>query len=491
MKAVLLGLAALVLGAVASAAPGDILLSDDFEAEGAGCGTLAPNWTTTSTAFSGTSTQTSNSPSCALFTRWGPVAVTGPTFDLSSAAGASLTAWVRKGADAFSEDPDGVEDLLLEAVNTSGNWIVLQSFGASTLADGAVTSVSLELPVWALHANSQIRWRQLGGSGPDFDYWHVDDVVLTEVATPPPPPDLTANSCDDFEDGAGNWLGFGAGSFGTNADTSASPTQSLFTRHGAVTVDSVPLNAPNVTSLSAWIRRGSDAFSENPEGGENLIVSYLNSSNAWIALETFFGGGAQGQIFTRNWALPTDARHTGLQIRFQQTGGSGSDFDYWHIDDVCLTSVDPNLSATKTVSVEDDFAGSGGDPMSIPGAWLNYSITVTNTGAGTVDAGSVIIRDEIDPSMVFFSGDFDGTGSPIDFIDGAGANASGLTLPFGGLSDAGDGVTFLDAGGSPIIPTGGFDPAVRALELSFTGSLAGASGGATPQFEIRFRTRLD
>lgn len=491
MKAVCLGLAAIVLGGVASAAPGDTLLSDDFETAGAGCGTLAPNWATSSTAFSGTGTQTSNSPSCALFTRWGAVAVTGPVIDLSSAAGASLTAWVRKGADAFSEDPDGAEDLLLEAISEGGTWAPLQSFGASTLADGAIANVALDLPAWALHANAQIRWRQLGGSGTDFDYWHIDDVVLTEIATAPPPPDLTANSCDDFEDGAGNWFGFGAGSFGTNADTSASPTQSLFTRHGAVTVDSVPLNAPNVSNLSVWIRRGSDAFSENPEGGENLIVSYLNSSNAWIALETFGGGGAQGQIFIRNWTLPADARHTGLQIRFQQTGGSGSDFDYWHIDDVCLVSDDPNLSATKTVSVEDDFAGSGGDPMSIPGAWLNYTISVTNTGAGTVDAGSVIIRDEIDPSMVFFSGDFDGAGSPIDFVDGTGANASGLTLPFGGLSDGGDGVTFLDAGGAPIIPTGGFDPAVRSLELSFAGSLAGASGGATPQFEIRFRTRLD
>lgn len=480
-----------LVGGIAHAAPGDILFSDDFEAAGGGCAGFAPDWTTSSTALSGFSTQTSNSPSCSMFTRAGAVTVTGPGLDLSAVAGVTLTAWVRKGADSFSEDPDGAENLVLEAQSSTGSWIALQTFSASALAPGAVTSVMIDLPGWALHTNARIRWRQVSGSGFVFDYWHIDDVVITETGTPPPPPDLTANSCDDFEDGTGNWLISGAGSAGTSSDTAASPSQSLFTRHAAVTVESVPIAAPNVQTLSAWIRRGSDSFSENPEGGENLVVSYFNDVGSWVTLETFGGGGAPGEIFTRSWPLPADARHGGLRIRLEQTAGSGADFDYWHIDDVCLVSGSPDLAASKTVEIEEDFAGSSGDPMSIPGAWVRYSISVSNSGDGVVDDGTVVIRDEIDPNTVFFSGDFDGSGSPVAFIDGAGGDASGLSLVFGGLADTSDGITFLDSAGTPIVPTGGFDPAVRAIELAFDGALAASNGSTTPQFEIRYRAMLD
>ncbi len=473
------------------AAPGDILFSDDFENGGAGCASLLANWTTTSTGRSGTSTQTAGGGVCSMYTNAGEVFVTGPNLDLSGVTGARLTAWVRKGADSFSEDPDStIENLDLQARSSGGSWTTLQSFSATGLADGAVTNVLIDLPAWALHGASAIRFHQLGGSGPGWDYWHVDDVTLTETGTPPPTGELGPNSCDDFESGLAAWSLSNATRAGTSGATSNSPGNSLFLRHNAVTVTSVPVAANNVETLSAWIRRGADTFSENPDGSENLVVSYLNDTGGWVTLESFTGSGTQGQIFNRTWTLPANARHGGLQIRFQQTSGSGSDFDYWHVDDVCLASALPDLSATKSVSVETDPLSSS-DPMAIPGAWLLYSIEVTNSGSGSVDDGSMTIADDIDPQTTLFTGDLDGSGSPVIFTDGTGADASGLSLSFTSLASTSDGITFLNAAGTPIVPSGAFDPAVRTIRLEFDGVFNAAAGSATPDFTVTYRVQLD
>ncbi|MEL7488524.1 MAG: hypothetical protein AAGJ87_15065, partial [Pseudomonadota bacterium] len=195
--------------APAAAAPGDIVFNDDFDAGAVACATLAPNWTTTDANLAGVDTFTSNSNSCSLFTRGAAVAVESVTFDLSTAIGARLDAWVRKGDDAFSEDPDtSAENLVIEYIDAGGLWNSLASFDSVTLADGAITIVSVDLPFAALHANAQIRFRQLGGSGGPpvngglgFDFWHVDDVLVIETGSPPPPPDLAIDMCDDFERG--------------------------------------------------------------------------------------------------------------------------------------------------------------------------------------------------------------------------------------------------------------------------------------------------
>lgn len=46
---------------------------------------------------------------------------------------------------------------------------------------------------------------------------------------------------------------------------------------------------PAFLALSLWIRRRSDAFSEDPDGSENLVVEYLDHTGTWTALETFSG----------------------------------------------------------------------------------------------------------------------------------------------------------------------------------------------------------
>jgi len=301
---------------------------------------------------------TTNSGSCSLSTLGGAVTVTGAVFDLSGISGSQISAWVRKGADSFSEDPDNAgENLVLEFIDTTGFWITLETFDAGALAAGTIINVNTAIPFNGLHANAQLRVRQLGGSGGPpangglgWDFWHIDDIVVTETGTPPPipNPDLTANSCDDFKDNLDNWSVSNTTLIGINSDTVNSSTNSLFLRHGTASAISIALNTDGLQQITVYVQRGSDAFSENPEAGEDLVLEFLDSSNTWIGLETFPGDGAQGQIFNRTYAATPAMRHINFRLRLRLLTRSGSDFDYWHVDDLCLISGAPSLTVTSS-----------------------------------------------------------------------------------------------------------------------------------------------
>ncbi len=499
-RSVAFAAAALLISAGAAlAAPGDIVLSDDFD-DGAGCSALSPTWTVSDTNLGGISTQTSNSGNCSMFTRGDVVTITSPVYDLSAAVGVNLTAWLRQGLDTFSEDVDDGEDFVFEYLNAGGSWIAIDTLlGSGT--NGGVTNIDLDLPSTAFHSGFQLRFRQTGGSGGPpanggigYDYWHIDDVLLVETGTAPPPPlptGLGLNRCEEFESGFGNWSTTNATRSGINGDTFDSSSNSMYLRHNAVTTTSISFDSNNLAEIQVWVREGADTFSENPEAGENLTFQYLNASNNWITLETFFAGGAQGDIFDRTYTMPASSWHANFRVRFSLNTGSGSDFDYWHIDDLCFVQATPDFDVQKSVVIEQDPINGTTNPLGIPGAWAIYSITVTNNGAGAADIGTMQIGDMIDDKTTLFTGDFDGFGSPFEFIDGVGADASGLTLDFGGLGDGTDGVVFRNSGGTSIVPSGGFDTNVARFDLAFDGAMNGTSGGGTPTFTLRYRVLVD
>ena len=489
-------------GLTASAQPGTVLFAEDFDNGPLTCDTLAPAWTSSDANLGDIDNSTSNSNACSLFTRGGAVTVTSLVIDTSGIIGADLSVWVRQGEDTFSEDPDnGGENLQIEYLNTGGSWISLQTLDAVAIAPGAVTLVNVSLPFDGLHSGLQIRVRQLGGSGGPpanngigFDYWHVDDVLLVETGTPPPPPatpTLTANSCDDFEGGLVNWTASDTARSGINGDTFGSASNALFLRHGNVTTTSVAVSAPALEEVTVFVQRGSDAFSENPEGGEDLIIEFLDDTGAFIILETFTGAGAQGEIFNRAYAMPAAARHGGFRLRFRYGAASGADFDYWHVDDVCLISGLPDLTVSKTVEIEDAPGAAAGETFAVPGAFARYRIEVVNNGTGVVDAGSLDLSDGIDANTVLFVGDLDGAGSPFVFTDGTGAGASGVSLVFGGLGDGADGIVFRDTGGAEIVPVPDFDPQATRFDLTFDGVMQGATGGTPTTFSVEYRVRLN
>jgi len=465
------------------ATPGDILFSDNFED-----GNLGP-WSTTNASISGVR----NSPGFAgtgsfgAYTSNAAVTVTSPSIN-AAVPEARLDIWVRRGSDLFSEDTDPGEDFVFEYQRADSSWVALRTYlGSGT--KGQIFNDTYILPQDALHGSLALRLRQTGGSGFDFDYWHFDDVVVTEIAPALP---LRVGRCDDFESGLStNWnINQTTGFAGINSATSQSPRNSMYLNGGVVEVlsNTVDTSLAAFGDLTVWIRRGADAFSEDPDGGENLVVEYFDDTNNWVALETFSGSGGPGQTFSRAYNLPAAGRHAGFRLRFRMTGGSGAPWDYWHVDDVCFDiSTDPVLQVSKVVQVVSDPINGTTNPRAIPGATMTYVIGVTNQGGGIVDTNTMVITDVVPTNTELYVDT--SSGDPISFIDGA--TPSGLNFSF--ATD----VTFSNqpAGGppysySPVPDAQGFDPLVTGFRVNPSGQMDGATGGNNPSFDIGFDVRV-
>lgn len=479
-------LAAAVCGVpvIAQAAPGDILFADDFED-----GTLA-NWTTTNGSISGVS----NLPGYAGSGAWGAftsnsaVTVTSPSFN-AAVPEVQLDIWIRRGADSFSEDPDANENFVLEYQRADSSWAPLRTYlGSGT--PGQQFFDSFILPPDAQHGALAIRLRQTGGSGFNWDYWHFDDILVTEIA---PAPGLGVGSCDDFESGlTTNWtINPTTGFAGISGATWSSPTNSLYLNGGVVNVQSnvIDTSDPTFGDLTVWIRRGSDAFSEDPDIGEDLVVEYLDGLGTWIALETFAGSGTPGVIYNRAYNLPAAGRHAAFRLRFRQTGGSGPPWDFWHVDDVCFDlSTDPVLLVSKISQVLSDPVNGTSSPKAIPGANIRYTLGVTNQGLGTVDNDSLMITDVMPANTALFVDT--GAGDPITFVDGP--VTSGLAYSYSTdvvfSNQAGGGAPF---NYTPIPDAQGFDTAVTGVQVNPTGVMNAASGGNNPSFNLLVRIRIE
>jgi uncharacterized repeat protein (TIGR01451 family) len=137
----------------------------------------------------------------------------------------------------------------------------------------------------------------------------------------------------------------------------------------------------------------------------------------------------------------------------------------------------PALTVTKSVAPTSTLIT---DPnrFNIPGADVDYTITVTNSGGSTVDLSTTLIGDALPPEVTFFNGDIDGvTAGTQNFVFSPGT--SGLTL-------AAANITYLNAGNGVITPAAGYDPLVRTVRWLPQGTMA-----ANSSFTIRFRTRIN
>ncbi len=140
------------------------------------------------------------------------------------------------------------------------------------------------------------------------------------------------------------------------------------------------------------------------------------------------------------------------------------------------------LEITKTSSVISDPVNGTTNPKLIPGAVVEYQITVRNVGAGTVDASSIVLLDVMPAEMAF------AVGTPVTFTNGT--TTSGLNT-----FNAATMVSYSQASGGlapyTYTPTGTYDANVRGIRIAPTGTMAAASSAtAQPSFTIRFRAQV-
>jgi uncharacterized repeat protein (TIGR01451 family) len=144
----------------------------------------------------------------------------------------------------------------------------------------------------------------------------------------------------------------------------------------------------------------------------------------------------------------------------------------------------PALTVLKTSTLLSD-PTSATNPKRIPLAVVQYAVTVTNSGPGTVDSGTLVITDPIPADVAMYVST--SAGNPVVFLNGT--TASGLAFNYASH------VTYSSVGvsgpwGYPPSPDAdGFDAAVRAVKITPAGVMSAASGG-NPSFTIQFRVRI-
>lgn len=155
----------------------------------------------------------------------------------------------------------------------------------------------------------------------------------------------------------------------------------------------------------------------------------------------------------------------------------------------------PILLLTKSALTVFDPINTVTNAKAIPGSWVEYTLVATNSGSGSSDPDSLTVTEPLPANVALFVGDLTGVNSgPVEFIDGVGAAASGLTFVYGGLADLSDSLEFSTDGISwnyePTADAEGFDAAVRFVRVTPAGAFAPADSGTDREFSLRFRVRV-
>lgn len=237
----------------------------------------------------------------------------------------------------------------------------------------------------------------------------------------------------------------------------------------------------------------------------------LSTATAFSFSDTSFGGVS---TYTSNLAASaptTIATGQVATLTFSQAAVSPVFLPGSYYPDLFLTDglrsgtravIDPvqvqgraTLLAVKSVSAVSDTINGTVNPKGIPGAVLQYTLSVSNVADGPADNDSVFLTEPIPTGTELFVGDLDGGGSPVVFADGS--TTSGLTYSFVSLADGGDDIGFSGDASSPTFgytpqdPDGdGFDPAVTYFRINPKGIMDGASGPPYPSFTVDFRVRI-
>ena len=137
------------------------------------------------------------------------------------------------------------------------------------------------------------------------------------------------------------------------------------------------------------------------------------------------------------------------------------------------------LEVVKTSQVISDPINGAVNPKQIPGALMRYRVTVRNVGDGTVDSGSIVIRDQLPAGIIY------NNGVPVTFTNGA--TPSGL-----GAFNSADRVRYSNqaSGLDPFTytPVAAPDPAIRGVRVTTVGTMAASNGTAIPEFSVTFDT---
>jgi uncharacterized repeat protein (TIGR01451 family) len=249
-----------------------------------------------------------------------------------------------------------------------------------------------------------------------------------------------------------------------------------------------------------------------------------NQFRDWVQVTGANGGSTYTPVLTTPWGTGNDgvlphtstsssatlgATSTPLSLTSAQAGGSGDSVNNSDIGTIAASFAQPVTSVTirygnypytsgenttgqQGMGIEGiafcplpaiTFAKTSAPATGTYGAYnvpsndVIYTLTVTNAGGSTVDAGSIVLGDVLPANLTFKNAAFDGTTSlPVKLV-----TASGTTL-------AAANVTYRQSGGSAFTysPAAGYDAQVAEIRITPGGQLA-----ANASMAVQFKAKIN
>jgi uncharacterized repeat protein (TIGR01451 family) len=231
----------------------------------------------------------------------------------------------------------------------------------------------------------------------------------------------------------------------------------------------------------------SDPFGSFDIAGANVSVvdpggtTIINN----VAMTQVADSGAATRTYEYAFAVPNTATAGAWTTRVLAREGTEN-----NVTDLGVGGFEvvlPALAVQKISTVLTDPMNGATNPKRIPGSVLRYTITVTNAGAGSIDASSLAIADPL-PSDVELCVAVT-CGGVLAFVDGTPSSA--LTFTYATNTTFSSTVT----GGAPYTYTPapnpeGYDANIRGIRIAPGGAMAGVAGSGSPSFSIRFNVRV-
>ena len=231
----------------------------------------------------------------------------------------------------------------------------------------------------------------------------------------------------------------------------------------------------------------SDPFGAFDITGASFELSDPSSGVVASGPMTQLSSAGAGKVYEAPFTVPLDASNGTWSLAVTAAEGTEGTITHTGFGSFTVTG-GAGLTVEKTIEVLSD--GGNGTPKAIPGAEVEYTIRVTNTGADPIEANSIFIRDLLPPELKLVLSPND----PVVLVEGT--PASGLTLSYDNLSSTSDDVSFSNDGGNsfitPNVDSNGLDqtvPPIDYLQINPQGMMPGNSG-VPPSFELRLRMRI-
>ncbi len=236
-----------------------------------------------------------------------------------------------------------------------------------------------------------------------------------------------------------------------NADTSDVNTLRAFVdANGNGTYEAGTDTAQFIGSLAADATLTVFAVVNVPIGSINNDVA-----NVRLTATTHDAGSGASSVTTETSGADT----AGVDVVFGDAGRDGLEADD---DGYVVSAADLTITKTSTL-ISDPFNGTT-DPKAIPGAVIEYAITVNNTGS--VAATNVRITDVLDANVALALGEYNGGAADVQIESGGGPTLSYCTADGGDADNDGCGLiggTTLDVDTGLTVGTTGADNPGRIL----------------------------